>query len=94
MDKYTKEQALKLVEEAYDEGMPIFILQAKDRLAPYVIKRYADMLKDSCIAEYKDQGDDAIFSSNSYKLASTAEEKVSAMFTWQGSNFEKVKLPD
>lgn len=94
MEKYTKEEALELVRQAYDMGVPIFILQPKDKLAPYLVRKYSEMLKDTAIGEFKSSGDEAIFESQSYKLAQMAEKLATAMLEWQGLNFMKVKLPD
>lgn len=92
--KYTKEEAVELIEKCYNEGEPIFIMRAKDILAPWIIKKYAESLKDLAIGELRQHGDNAIFESDNYKLATEAEKLVSNIFEWQGLNFEKVKLPD
>ena len=44
--KYTKEQALALVKNAYENEEPLFIIKPQDAAAPMAIKQYAEICKD------------------------------------------------
>jgi len=84
--KYTKEEAVALVEKCYDSGEPIFIIQSKDRISWEIVKEYAEKLKNASGPEHPEKP--------SYKLAEDAELVAKDMLTWQLENQEKVKLPD
>lgn len=84
--KYTKEQAVQLVQHCYAAEEPIFIIRAKDKIAWKAIKAYAEILKNSVGPEKA--------GSPEYDLAEAAEKFAAEVIQWQGLNMEKVKLPD
>lgn len=86
LEKYNKERALKLVEKAYDEGEPIFIIRGQDKVAWKAIKAYAELLKTASLGEGH--------GTPSYNTAEDAERYAAFVIEWQGLNQEKVKLPD
>jgi len=93
--KYTKEEAIKIVEQSYEFGEPIFIIRAKDRISYLALQHYANLLKDAVLIEAKETDTSSIaMDSDSYKMAEAAEKVAVKMLEWQGMNFEKVKLPD
>lgn len=83
--KWTKEEALELVEKAYENGEPIFIIRPQDAVAPMVIKKYAEMCKDLA------KGD---FGKKVYEHGVNAERFVTVVMEWQYLNKEQVKNPD
>ncbi|KKN79699.1 hypothetical protein LCGC14_0337210 [marine sediment metagenome] len=83
--KYTKEQALALVEKAYEKEEPIFIIIPQDAVAPIAIKHYAELCKDLA------KGD---FASKAYEHGVSVERFVTVILEWQFLNKDQVKDPD
>lgn len=83
--KYTKEQAVALVEDCYDRGEPIFIIRGKDKIAWKAIKQYAELLKTAIGPENYNE---------SYLLAEKAEKFAAEVIAWQGHHLEEIKNPN
>ena len=84
--KYTKEQAIKLVSDCYDNEEPVFIIRGKDKVASKAIKAYAEMVKDSVGPEKAE--------TPTYILAEQAELVAVDVLVWQGIHMDEIKLPD
>jgi hypothetical protein len=73
------EKDLKIIEDAEREGIPIFVLTAKDLIAVNAITSYYNAC---CWAKCNDQHCNAI------------ERRIEDFKTWKALNPDKMKLPD
>lgn len=74
----TKRDA-KIIKDAEEQNIPIFVLTAKDDLTLDVLDYYSDAAKDAHCSEEFIKGVDA---------------RLREFTIWQQTNVEKVKLPD
>ncbi len=84
--KYTKEEALKVVSDCYDKGEPVFIIQGHDYIASNVVKEYAERQKNAAGPDNPE--------SPGYKLAESTERYAEEILRWQLNNMEKMELAD
>lgn len=74
----TKRDA-KIIKDAEEQNIPIFVITAKDELAPYVLDYYSDAAKYGHCSEEFIKG---------------VEARLHEFVIWRQTNSEKVKLPD
>lgn len=74
----TKRDA-KIIKDAEEQNIPIFVITAKDDLAPDVLDYYSDAAKDAHCSEEFIKG---------------VEARLDEFSIWQQTNPDKVKIPD
>ncbi len=84
--KYTKAEAMQLVEYCYDTGEPIFIVQGHDYISERIVKMYAEMQKNVAGPDNPE--------SPSYVLAEDAEKFAAEILNWKLENQDKIKIAD
>lgn len=81
----------KLVAERgrFHDDEPVFVLRAKDLLAPHAVEVYAALARAASVGiEPKWDTRDLL------EIADQADNVAAAMRVWQGINHHLVKLPD
>jgi len=68
----------KIIEDAEKQGIPIFVLTAKDKVSLDTIIAYRDACEEICSNEH-------------YR---GIEARIDEFAEWQELNFDKVKIPD
>ena len=83
--KYSKAEAIALIEELSKRKEPFFLLRARDKASVMTVKYYVELLKDLV------KGD---FDSSTYQHAVDTERFVTYMLEWQLSHTDELRNPD
>jgi len=73
------ERDIKIIKDAEEQGIPIFVFTAKDKLSIETLAQYHDWTEEDGCSEEFVKGVDA---------------RIDEFANWRNANSDKVKLPD